>query len=89
MNVYSIDIQLAGTVYVKADSEDEALALAQKRMDVDDSGFGIAIEVDSDPMISGLQYDDPDLPEVSISPAMTVRGVTPLVELVEECLPRA
>lgn len=71
--VYSIDVPLWATAYIKADSPEEALkiAQAQARGYVEVSGA----EPDSDVAISGLRTDDPELPDVSLSPAMTIHRV--------------
>lgn len=66
--VYRIDVKIAGTAYVKAASADEALvkvrALANK-------GFEFEAYDDT---ISDREFDDPELPEISLSPAMTIYG---------------
>jgi hypothetical protein len=68
--IYRIDMMVAATAYIRANSEDEALQLARAMRDdtleVADAG--------SEVPISGARFDDPDLPDVSLSPAMTVRG---------------
>jgi hypothetical protein len=70
MNVYSIDVRVYATAYIKANSAEEALEIAKglkdSALEVDDAG--------SDVEISGAMLDDPDLPDVSLSPAMTVVG---------------
>lgn len=70
MKLYSIDVRVYATAYIRAESEEEARAKA-------DALRGAFVFTDgSDPgvEISGLQYDDPELPEVSLSPAMTIHG---------------
>lgn len=70
MNLYSIDVRVYATAYIKANSAEEALELARAMKDtsleVDDAGTEVAI--------SGESFNDPDLPNVSLSPAMTVHG---------------
>lgn len=67
--IYSITLLVAATAYIRADTEAEAIEIArgmeQDGLEVRDAGGDIEI--------SGLQYDDPDLPDVSFSPAMTVQ----------------
>lgn len=47
-------------------------------------GDGLEVsDAGSDVTISGARFDDPDLPEVSLSPAMTLYG--PWSKHVEEC----
>jgi hypothetical protein len=61
--VYSCDVQIAGTAYVKASNKTEAQKKLRAFVDS-------CIEVHG-PEISDQRLDDPDLPEVSLSPAMT------------------
>lgn len=64
-HVYSIELTLAATAYVKANTAIEAkLCLLDL---LGQSTLGIPI--------SGLQYTDPRLPTLSLSPAMTVLKV--------------
>lgn len=70
MAIYSIDVQVWATAYIQADSEAEALekakALKLGCLEVSDAGGDIAV--------SSAQLDDEDLPDVSLSPAMTCHG---------------
>jgi hypothetical protein len=70
--VYSIDVRVYATAYIRAASEAEATALAM-------AGDGMELREDrhNDPPIVGDQFDDPDLPALSLSPAMTIHGVDP------------
>jgi hypothetical protein len=73
MTVYRIEVELSATAYVKADSEEAAIA---KLRALDTVAVEIGRrdqQINDDLWISGRQYDDPDLPEVSLSPAMTFR----------------
>jgi len=65
--IYSIDVIIYATAYIRADSPEEALeeAKANKNSDFDDFE------------ICGLSLDDPDLPDFSLSPAMTYYGPGP------------
>jgi len=70
-NLYSIDIKLYATAYIKADTEKEALKIARSlKMD----GIELREDHDAEMPISGQQFDDPDLPDISLSPAMTIYG---------------
>jgi len=71
MNVYSIDLKVCATVYIKASSAAEALDKARK---LTMRSFAI-MDNDGDVPLSGLKYDDPNLPEISASPAMTIHGI--------------
>lgn len=70
--LYSIDVRVVATAYIRADSAEEATRIAREMKDstleVDPHTSGGDVEV------SGLQFDDPDLPDVSLSPAMTIVG---------------
>lgn len=66
--VYSIEVSIAATAYVRADSEEEARAKAKEL-----GGTGLELPEYTDGVeISGRSFDDPDLPEVSLSPSMTI-----------------
>lgn len=74
-NVYSIELPAAVTVYVKAGDVNEAAEKLKAHyaemkgslwLDLDEGFSGGDIE------ISGAQYDDDELPEISMSPTMTV-----------------
>lgn len=71
MNLYSIDIKIAATVYIKAETKKAALTKAKTLVHDE-------IEVIEDPTselpIVGYRFDSEDLPEISLSPAMTLRG---------------
>ena len=81
MKNFQIDVKIAGTVYVKAETEEEALLLINKHFP---SGSLQFLEVaedrgapNNDPdniYVSGLPFDHPELPIVSISPVMTIHG---------------
>lgn len=62
--VYRVELTLHATAYVKADSDTSALAITcgHEGLDVSD-------------ILSGLPFDDPNLPDFSLSPAMTVGKV--------------
>lgn len=74
MNIYRVPIIIAGSAYVLASSMIEAQRAVGMMSDM-------SIEVQEDETqevpISGRRLDDPDLPDVSISPAMTVIGIEP------------
>lgn len=70
MKVYSVDVPIIATLYVKAESREAAVEKAAKVK-------GLCLEVRQDETqevpISGRKYDDPKLPETSFSPAMTIQ----------------
>ena len=73
MKLWSIDIQICATAYIKAESPKEAMEIAKGLKDSNP----IILNSEGDVEVSGLDYDDPDLPNVSLSPAMTIHGVWP------------
>lgn len=90
MNVYSIDILIGGTAYIKAESEEEALSIAKSNMDLVGIEFsdryqpiGDNICMDGRSFQNLIDHDE----EIALSPVMTIhkvwdKGATP--EFVEE-----
>lgn len=70
MNVYSIDVRIYATAYIKAETPKEAQKIARdlegRNLELSPGDYGIEI--------SGAQLGSTHLPAVSLSPAMTVRG---------------
>jgi hypothetical protein len=70
MPLYSITVTIYATAHIRAASAEEAkakaLALENLTLEVEDAG--------SEVPITGCPFDDPALPEISLSPAMTVIG---------------
>jgi hypothetical protein len=70
MKVFQIDVRLYGTVFIRAETREEAekklTAVKGDWLAMD--GGGESIEV------SGADLDSDDLPEVSLSPAFTLIG---------------
>lgn len=84
MNLYSMGVTIHATVYVKANSPGEAL---QNARCVQNACIEVKDIYEGDVTISGLEFNDPDLPAVSLSPAMTVGDVEmnhDYIELQEE-----
>ena len=70
MPIYSIAVTIYATAYVRAGTPEEAEVKAANLEN-------LALEVEdraSEVPISGLQLSDPALPDISLSPAMTVIG---------------
>lgn len=76
MKVYSVDIKMAATVYVRADNAKEARRMA--------TAFSTNCFEFRGEHVSSLEFDDPRLPDASLSPVMTGHGIWPnqQVELV-------
>lgn len=68
MPIYSIEMKVRATAYIKASSEAEALRKAREL----EGKMPIILNSEGEVEISGLSYNDPALPEVSLSPAMTI-----------------
>lgn len=71
MRLYSIDVKVYATAYIKADNEKAALEIARY---LKNDTFECGNPLDSEVPVVGLDFDDPDLPEVSLSPVMTIHG---------------
>lgn len=71
IKLYRVDVKLCATAYIKAASEAEAMTIA-KGMNGDCIFTDAGLE--SDVPVTGLPYSDPELPDVSLSPAMTCYG---------------
>ena len=67
--IFSTEIMIAATVYVRADSAEQAAKLASSLIG---SGIELPEGFMGDVEISGQHLTDPLLPDVSLSPAMTV-----------------
>jgi hypothetical protein len=76
MTLYRVEVQIGATAYIKAETLEAAMKIANEMKDdsiylPDDLGLCGDVE------ITGMQFDNPDLPDVSLSPAMTVLGPWP------------
>jgi hypothetical protein len=68
MTMYRVEFTVHATAYIRADSKGEAMAKASNLS-------GVCMEDVSGELFCGLRLagpDSPDLPEVSLSPAMTI-----------------
>lgn len=79
MNLYSIDVALVATLYVKAKSLAKARKIAE---DMKGSGFELPVgqafdTLDEGLCVCGVEFLSPALPNVSISPAITFTGPFP------------
>ncbi|MFB2553934.1 hypothetical protein [Ensifer soli] len=68
-NIYSADIMICATVYVRAATREQALQSI--------ANMDRGLELREGGIISGRGYDDPRLPDLSLSPAMTVYPPSP------------
>lgn len=72
MSLYAFDITLHATVYVKAETAAKARRAANL---FTGNGLQLAIHEDAALPISDRKYEDPSLPDVSLSPAVTIGKV--------------
>jgi hypothetical protein len=73
MNVYSIDIKICATAYIKAESEEEAERIFNVTY-VEHMGGELPVDDDADISVSERDYRDPQLPATSLSPAISFYG---------------
>ncbi|TCU34094.1 hypothetical protein [Rhizobium azibense] len=69
MPIYQTDVMIYTTAYVKAKSKQEAF---EKLITHDSSSVEFRNQVINEIEVSGLPLDSEDLPELSISPYMTL-----------------
>lgn len=70
--LYSVNVQICATAYIKADNAESALAIAKSL-----EGKTPAIPLywtEGEVPIDGKEFDNPSLPDISLSPAMTIHG---------------
>jgi len=73
MTLYSIDVKVWATAYIKADSEEEAQKIADSMRDWTLQLSDEPIDA-GDVMIFGGDFDGPNMPALSLSPLMTIAG---------------
>jgi hypothetical protein len=79
VSVYSVEVAIWATVYVRASSQEEALELLRGEGGEKEHSHFLEFPIcDPGIEISGARFDDENLPEVSMSPAMTMTltGIT-------------
>ena len=67
MSIYQIDLKVAATAYIRANSKEEAIQALKD--EIGKHGTDI-IDFET----SERKFDDPELPDISLSTAMTVLG---------------
>jgi hypothetical protein len=78
MAVWSLDLRVCATAYIVADTAEEAREKLKAHFATHEGerleilGLEVGEGCAQDFEISGAAYDDDDLPEISLSPAMTV-----------------
>ena len=69
--IYSIEVRVYATMYIRAESAEQAEAIA---LEQNGAYIELAEDHDAEIPISGKGFDNPDLPDVSISPMLTLHG---------------
>jgi len=71
MSIYRTDIWIAATVYVRASNAEEAAKIANG---IDFDGIELQEQelFGDDLSISGARFDSEDMPDLSLSPVMTI-----------------
>jgi hypothetical protein len=80
MSVYRVEVTIQATAYVRAEDAEQAQTMIAG---LDGETFELSrrdMVLTEELSISGRQYDDPELPTISLSPAMTLRVVEPEAE---------
>lgn len=73
--VFSIPVTIAATAYVKAESKEHALLALGVAFGGQPIGLQLLEDWSAGLPITGISYDDASLPDLSLSPAMTVYSV--------------
>lgn len=80
MNVYSVEVKICATAYIRADSPEAAAALARAAFDRTDASVPAASTYFGDVSVSESQYEDiasdAEHAPVSLSPALTFDACT-------------
>lgn len=87
MKLFAIEINVTATAYVKAETEKEAVETAQrfrnKALELPTFNANV-VSLPGDVLMSGEPFDSPNLPPLSLSPAMTMHGTNGFVEEVHD-----
>lgn len=70
MKIYTIPVTIYATAYIRAKDEDAAALIASQKI-----GAETWIEAGENGIFCGRAYDDPRLPDVSLSPVMTISEI--------------
>lgn len=66
--VFALDLKVSATVYVKAKTKEQAIQALKDELP--QNGWAEIADFES----SAASFQSPELPEISISPAMTIHG---------------
>jgi hypothetical protein len=70
MHLYAVEMKVCATAYIKANNRAEALDIARTLADESPN----LLDHEGNIEFSSEQFDSPALPDVSLSPAMTIHG---------------
>lgn len=73
VKLWRVDVQVSATAYVKAPTPREAL---EKVAELNGQGQVVSGDPRGVPIV-GCRFSDPAMPELSLSPAITIHGVCP------------
>jgi hypothetical protein len=83
MKIFSVEIAIAATVYVTAESEDEAVRKV-RAFNNHGGEFRTELEFIEGLPVSSARFGSPNFPEISISPAVTVHSDSQEAYLVDD-----
>lgn len=69
--IYSVNVMICATIYVVAESEDDATQQVQA-FHMDGGTLSNDDEIIDGVPVSGMEFNNPNFPEISMSPAVTV-----------------
>lgn len=72
--VYAVDVLLVATAYIRASSPEEAAAKASEAFAYPTEANVSRGTIFGEVEVSDVRTDSPDLPELSLSPALTFQG---------------
>jgi hypothetical protein len=72
--IFSVEILICATAYIRADSEDQAAEIAKSEMAYGTEASTSSRSSFGDIEVSESQFSDDGMPDVSLSPAMTFCG---------------
>lgn len=78
--IYTAEIAVMATVYIEASSESQARKLLEEAA-VGGAVIDVATGSCEAMPITDMELDDPRLPSVSLSPAMTIQDIPPATEI--------
>jgi hypothetical protein len=72
MAIYRQDVKICATAYIRADSAEEAARIVKEKLS--DTGAELPVGEGIEIAVSDRMFNDPRLPDVSLSPAVSFYG---------------